>query len=179
MRRWIRSTSQLANGERVQARAAVIATGARYRRLDVPGLDAFEGGAVHYWASPLEAKLCARQEVALVGGGNSAGQAVVFLAGHAGKVDLAGPEAARRDDVGTIWSSGSSGLANVEVVTGVEVSALEGEDGMLEAIGWRDLASGEETRRPIAPALLLHRRRSQYRLAGGVGARSSTSAASS
>ena len=70
----------LANGERVQARAAVIATGARYRRLDVAGLEEFEGTSVHYWASPLEAKLCAGQDVALVGGGNSAGQAVVFLA---------------------------------------------------------------------------------------------------
>ena len=59
----------LATGERVQARAAVIATGARYRRLDIAGLDAFEGVSVHYWASPLEAKLCAGEEVALVGGG--------------------------------------------------------------------------------------------------------------
>jgi thioredoxin reductase (NADPH) len=53
----------------------VIATGARYRRLAVDGLKAFEGPSVHYWASPLEAKLCSGQEVALVGAGNSAGQA--------------------------------------------------------------------------------------------------------
>jgi len=140
---------QLANGERIQARAAVIATGARYRRLDVPGLDAFEGAAVHYWASPLEASLCARQEVALVGGGNSAGQAVVFLAGHAGKVTLL----VRKPLAATMSAylvERISGLANVEVVTGVEVTALEGKDGMLEAVTWRDLASGAETRRPIA-----------------------------
>jgi thioredoxin reductase (NADPH) len=140
---------QLANGERIKARAAVIATGARYRRLDVPGLDAFEGGAVHYWASPLEANLCARQEVALVGGGNSAGQAVVFLAGHAGKVTLLvrKPLAATMSAY-LVERIGS--LPNVEVVTGVEVSALEGEDGTLGAVRWRDLASGAETRRPIA-----------------------------
>ncbi|HVQ09963.1 MAG TPA: FAD-dependent oxidoreductase [Allosphingosinicella sp.] len=140
---------QLANGERIKARAAVIATGARYRRLDVPGLDAFEGGAVHYWASPLEASLCARQEIALVGGGNSAGQAVVFLAGHAGKVTLL----VRKPLAATMSAylvERIEGLANVEVVKGVEVTALEGEDGMLEAVRWRDLASGEETRRPVA-----------------------------
>src|SRR6185369_12007903 len=71
----------LANGEGVRARAVVLASGARYRKLEVPGLEAFEGASVHYWASPLEARLCGAQEVALVGGGNSAGQAAVFLAG--------------------------------------------------------------------------------------------------
>jgi thioredoxin reductase (NADPH) len=68
----------LANGERASARAVVIASGARYRRPAVANLAAFEGTSVHYWASPLEAKLCAGQEVALVGA--SAGQAVVYLA---------------------------------------------------------------------------------------------------
>src|SRR5215468_4794356 len=79
---------QLATGERIQARAVVIATGARYRRLEVDRLDQYEGASVHYWASPLEADLCAGQEVALVGGGNSAGQATVFLAGRAKRVTL-------------------------------------------------------------------------------------------
>src|SRR5215204_4487595 len=71
---------RLINGERVSARSMMIATGARYRRLEVADLDRFEGTSVHYWASPIEAKLCAGQEVALVGAGNSAGQAVVNLA---------------------------------------------------------------------------------------------------
>src|SRR5271167_3134102 len=65
----------LADEERVSARAVVIASGARYRRLDLENLASFEGSCVHYWASPLEGRLCAGQEVALVGGGNSAGQA--------------------------------------------------------------------------------------------------------
>ena len=77
---------RLANGERVRARAVVIASGARYRRLDVENLAAFEGAGVHYWASPLEGKLCAGQEVALVGAGNSAGQAAVYLASQVAKV---------------------------------------------------------------------------------------------
>ena len=79
---------KLSNDERVSARSVVIASGARYRRLEVEDLDAFEGSSVHYWASPLEAKLCAGQEVALVGAGNSAGQAVVYLASQVAKVWL-------------------------------------------------------------------------------------------
>src|SRR5213596_3074542 len=75
----------LANDERVSARAVVIASGVRYRRLDLPNLTEFEASSVHYWASPLEGKLCAGQEVALVGAGNSAGQAVVYLASQGAK----------------------------------------------------------------------------------------------
>src|SRR5215475_9242771 len=75
----------LVNNEHARARAVVIASGAYYRRLDVENLEAFEGASVHYWASPFEAKLCAGQEVALVGGGNSAGQAAVYLASQAAK----------------------------------------------------------------------------------------------
>ncbi len=138
----------LANGERVQARAAVIATGARYRRLDVAGLEAFEGSSVHYWASPLEAKLSAGQEVALVGGGNSAGQAVVFLAAQAARVTLL----VRKPLAATMSAylvERIESLANVEVVNGVEVAALEGENGALNAITWRERASGMETRREL------------------------------
>ena len=71
---------ELANGDAVQARTVVVASGARYRRPEIPNLADFEGAGVSYWASPIEAKLCEGEEVALVGGGNSAGQAVVFLA---------------------------------------------------------------------------------------------------
>ena len=60
----------------------VVASGALYRKPTVAGLEAFEAASVHYWASPLERALCADQEVALVGAGNSAGQAVVYLAGR-------------------------------------------------------------------------------------------------
>src|SRR5438132_8763392 len=79
---------RLANEENVRARAVVIASGARYRRLDVRNLEEFEGRSVHYWASPLEERLCTGQEVVLVGGGNSAGQAAVYLASYARKVWL-------------------------------------------------------------------------------------------
>src|SRR5262249_8219153 len=74
---------ELADGRRVRARTVVVATGARYRRPEIPNLAQFEGRGVSYWASPAEARLCRGEEVALVGGGNSAGQAAVFLASHA------------------------------------------------------------------------------------------------
>ena len=139
----------LFNQERVRARSIVIASGARYRRLDVANLDEFEASSVHYWASPLEGKLCADQEVALVGAGNSAGQATVYLASRAAKVWLI----VRGRDLAASMSrylvDRITGLANVEVVTQAQVSGLEGSNGMLEAVRWRRAGSAEEIRRPI------------------------------
>ena len=139
----------LANGERVRARTVVIASGARYRRLDVANLDAFEGSSVHYWASPLEGKLCGGQEVALVGAGNSAGQAAVYLASQGEKVWLLARGPSLEASMSRYLVDRIAGLHNVEVLVQTEVSALEGEGGILEAIRWRRLPSGEETRRPI------------------------------
>jgi thioredoxin reductase (NADPH) len=138
----------LANGERARARSVVIACGARYRRIDVPNLPDFEGSSVHYWATPLEGKLCAGQEVALVGGGNSAGQAAVYLAGQVSRLWLL----VRRPLEATMSRylvDRIAALPNVEVLVGTEVSALEGQGGMLEAVRWRHRPSGDETRRPI------------------------------
>ena len=139
---------RLSNNERAKARSIVLATGARYRGLAVAGLEAFEGSSVHYWASPLEAKLCSGQEVALVGGGNSAGQAAVYLASHVAKVWLLvrGPELAA--SMSRYLVDRIAGLTNVEVLTQTKVTGLEGRDGVLEAIRWRQ-GSGEEVRRPI------------------------------
>jgi len=78
----------LADRRRLRARTVVAASGARYRRPAVPRLAEFEGRGISYWASALEARNCARAEIALVGGGNSAGQAAVFLAQHAAKVNI-------------------------------------------------------------------------------------------
>ncbi|WP_405143963.1 FAD-dependent oxidoreductase [Sphaerisporangium sp. NBC_01403] len=78
----------LDEGKVANAHAVVIATGARYRKLDVPGLEEFEGEGVYYAATLFEAQLCLRDPVIVVGGGNSAGQAAIFLAQHAGRVRL-------------------------------------------------------------------------------------------
>ncbi|SMP63479.1 FAD-dependent oxidoreductase [Noviherbaspirillum suwonense] len=79
---------QMDNGEHIRTRALIIATGARYRKPDLPGLERYEGRGVYYGASFMEATLCARKEVIVVGGGNSAGQAAVFLAAHASHVHV-------------------------------------------------------------------------------------------
>jgi len=79
---------EMDNGERIVTRALIIATGARYRKPDLPNLAHYEGRGVYYGASFMEATLCARKEVIVVGGGNSAGQAAVFLAGHASHVHI-------------------------------------------------------------------------------------------
>ena len=139
---------RLFNGEHVCARAVVIASGARYRRLDVANLAEFEASSVHYWASPLEGKLVAGQEVALVGAGNSAGQATVYLASQAAKVWLIVRGGELAASMSRYLVDRITGLSNVEVVTQTSISRLEGEGGMLKTVHWRS-ASGQETARPI------------------------------
>ena len=142
-------TLQLSNGERVSTRAVVIASGARYRQPAVESLHAFEGSSVHYWATPLEGKLCANQEIALVGGGNSAGQAAVYLASQSAKVWML----LRGSDLGASMSrylvDRIEGHTNIEVLRRAQVSGLEGRDGILEAVRWRLGTNGQEVRRPI------------------------------
>ena len=140
---------KLLNNECARARSVVIASGARYRRLALADLDTFESSSVHYWASPLEGKLCAGQEVVLVGAGNSAGQAVVYLASQVAKVWLL----VRGADLGASMSrylvDRINGLANVEVLTDTQITGLEGADGILQTVRWRRGATGEEVRRPM------------------------------
>jgi thioredoxin reductase (NADPH) len=139
----------LANKERVRARAVVIATGAQYRRLDVANLASFEGSSVHYWASPLEGRLCAGQEVALVGAGNSAGQAAVYLSSQAAKVWLVIRGPSLDASMSRYLVDRIAAIPNVEVLTQTTVAALEGQDGILEAIRCRSHRSGEEVKRAI------------------------------
>ncbi|NUS20868.1 MAG: FAD-dependent oxidoreductase [Mesorhizobium sp.] len=139
----------IGDGESVRTRTVVIASGARYRRLDIANLAQFEGTSVHYWASPIEARLCQDQEVALVGAGNSAGQAAVYLASQVRKVTLL----ARRDSLDATMSrylvERIKAQPNIEVLTETEVAALEGHDGNLERLRWRNRSTGEETERAI------------------------------
>ncbi len=140
---------KLSNNETARARAIIIASGARYRRIALPNLDSFESSSVHYWASPLEGKLCGGQEVALVGAGNSAGQATVYLASQAAKVWLIVRGADLAASMSRYLVDRISGLANVEVLLRTEVTGLEGTDGMMQSIRWRSGSSGEEVRRDV------------------------------
>jgi thioredoxin reductase (NADPH) len=124
----------LANGEQASARSVIIASGARYRRLDVGNLDAFEGSCVHYWASPVEGRLCATQDVALVGAGNSAGQAAVYLSGQAAKVWLIVRGGGLEASMSRYLIDRITARPNIEVLTQTEIVELEGQGSALEAI---------------------------------------------
>ncbi|CCV10210.1 cyclic nucleotide-binding domain-containing thioredoxin-disulfide reductase [Mesorhizobium sp. STM 4661] len=137
------------DGETVRARTVVIASGARYRRLDIANLGQFEGQSVHYWASPIEARLCAGQEVALVGAGNSAGQAAVYLASHVGKVWLLARGESLDASMSRYLVERIRAQPNIEVLTGTEIEALDGHEANLATVRWRDRENGVETERPI------------------------------
>lgn len=139
---------RLEDGRTVSARAVVIATGARYRKLDVPDLARFEGQGIHYAATAMESNLCTGEEVIVVGGGNSAGQAAVFLSRTVAKVHLlvrASGLAATMSDylVQRIQSS-----PRIELHTRTEITALAGSR-FLEEVTWVYRPTGEATTRRI------------------------------
>jgi thioredoxin reductase (NADPH) len=140
---------RLRDGERVSTRSVVVASGAKYRRLAVAKLDEFEMTSVHYWASPLEAKLCANQEIALVGAGNSAGQAAVYLASQAAKVWMLVRRPSLAETMSRYLVERIESLSNVEVVTGAQVSGLEGRNGVMDAVRWRVDGAGQDVQRPV------------------------------
>ena len=132
----------LSGDRRVSARTLIVASGARYRRPDIPDLETFEGNGISYWASPIEAKLCAGEEVALVGGGNSAGQAVVFLAAKVAHLHLI----VRRplaETMSRYLIDRIESLSNVTTHIGVEITGLEGDKaGGLTGATFRNRADG-------------------------------------
>jgi thioredoxin reductase (NADPH) len=134
------TVAHLADGTQVGARAVVIATGARYRRLDIEGLERLEGTGVYYAATREEASRHARDAVAVVGGGNSAGQAAVFLAAHTRRVYLL----VRRDLAATMSHYLTDQLArhpNIQILARTEVAALHG-DGQLQGLTIVDRRDG-------------------------------------
>ncbi|MDB5454541.1 MAG: thioredoxin reductase [Caulobacter sp.] len=142
-------------GERIRSRAVVVASGARYRRPDLDALPEFEGKGVWYWASPIEAKLCAGEEVILVGGGNSAGQAAVYLSGHAAKVRMMVRADGLAESMSRYLIDRIAAAANIELMTRTEIVALEGDaDRGLERVRWRDRESGAEDEAPIRNVFL-------------------------
>jgi thioredoxin reductase (NADPH) len=145
----------LSDGSRVQARSVVVACGARYRRLDLEGAQRFEGHGIHYWASPVEAKLCAGQEVVLVGAGNSAGQAAVFLASHAARVHMVVRADGLAESMSAYLVERIAATANIVLHVRTSVTGLETADhgaGMLAAVKLTRRLSGRESSEFILPA---------------------------
>lgn len=145
----------LKGGQTIRSRAVVIASGAEYRRLDVSNLAEFEGAHVHYWASPIEAQLCTGQDVALVGAGNSAGQAAVYLAAHAKKVWMIVRGKSLDATMSRYLCDRIAAQPNIEVLTETEVVTLEGENGMLNKVSWRHRKTGAEDAHAIRHLFLL------------------------
>jgi thioredoxin reductase (NADPH) len=140
----------LADGREIKSRAVVVASGARYRRPPVPSLSDFEGRGVSYWASALEAKMCTNVDVVLVGGGNSAGQAAVFLANHAANVHMLvrGPSLAASMSRYLIDRIGAA--PNITLRPHTELTRLHADaSGHLESVTWRTGRDGTEETRPI------------------------------
>lgn len=144
----------LKDGQAAFARSVVIASGARYRRPEVADLDRYPGG-IHYWASPIEARLCARQEVVLVGGGNSAGQAAVYLSGQAGHVHLLIRAAGLEASMSRYLIERIAAQPNVTLHAESEISALlPDERGGLGAVRWRHRRTAEQTERAVRHVFL-------------------------
>jgi thioredoxin reductase (NADPH) len=123
----------------------VVASGARYRRPGIEKLADFEGRGVWYWASPIEARLCAEQEVVLVGGGNSAGQAAVFLSGHARKVNMMIRGGGLGASMSRYLIERIEATENIELMFNTEVVGLAGTpEGSLERVRWRSRLGGED-----------------------------------
>lgn len=146
---------ELDGGKRAKARALVVAAGARYRRPAVPNLEQFEGRGVWYWASPIEARVCREQEIALVDGGNSAAQAAVFLSRFVAKIWMLVRADSLSQSMSRYLIDRIAALPNVEVLFRTEIVGLIGSPGSwLERVRWRRRPSGEETERPFRNVFL-------------------------
>ena len=136
-----RYTVGIDDGPSIPARAVIIATGAEYRKPALTNLSRFEGAGIYYGATPMEAQLCVGQEVAIVGGGNSAGQAAVFLASTSHRVHMLVRGAGLADTMSRYLIRRIEDNPAIVLRTRTEIVALEG-NGALERIQWRDDQSG-------------------------------------
>ncbi len=144
----------LDDGRTIAACAVVVATGARYRKLAVPGFEAFEGQGIHYAATAMEAQLCGNEEVVVVGGGNSAGQAAVYLSRGAAHVHVlvrAEGLAATMSDY-LVQRIAQSSKITLHAFT--EITALQGDD-RLRRVTWRNRRTGAEETRGIGNVFVM------------------------
>ncbi len=132
---------EIGDGQRLPARSVIIATGAEYRRLSIDSLPRFEGAGVYYAATFMEAQLCAGEEVVVVGAGNSAGQAAVFLAQTARRVHMLIRSGGLADTMSRYLIRRIEDHPAIVRHVHTEIVSLEG-NGHLERVGWRDSQSG-------------------------------------
>jgi thioredoxin reductase (NADPH) len=135
---------ELEDGQIIQARAVVVASGARYRRLSVPDYDQYEGAGVQYAATAMEAALCQHQQVVVVGGGNSAGQAAVFLSRHAAHVHVLVRKAGLAETMSDYLVQRIAQSPQITLHPFSEITALTGDTALRE-VTWRDVRGGETT----------------------------------
>ncbi len=133
---------EVGDGQRLPARAVIIATGAEYRRLPIDGLSRFEGAGVYYAATPMESQLCVGEEVAVVGAGNSAGQAAVFLAQTARRVHMLIRSGGLADTMSRYLIRRIEDHPAIIRHLHTEIVSLEG-NGHLERVAWRDNQKGD------------------------------------
>ena len=133
---------EIGGGQRIQARTVIIATGAEYRRLPLEGVARFEGAGVYYAATFMESQLCEDQEIAIVGAGNSAGQAAVFLAQTARRVHLLIRGAGLADTMSRYLIRRIEDHPSIVRHTHTEIVGLEG-NGHLERLAWRNKQTGQ------------------------------------
>jgi thioredoxin reductase (NADPH) len=134
-------TVELDDGGLVQGRSIIVASGAQYRRLDLPNLAQFEGVGVYYGATQVESQLCQNQDVAIVGGGNSAGQAAMYLAGFAKHVHLSVRGPGLEDTMSRYLIARIEACPNITLKPWTQVDALEG-NGHLERVRCRNTKTG-------------------------------------
>lgn len=135
---------ELASGAAIQARAVVIATGVEYRKPEIANLARFEGVGIYYAATPLEAKVCEQEEVIVVGGGNSAGQAAVFLASSVRRVHMLVRGPGLAESMSRYLIRRIEEIPNIELRTHTQIEAVDGTS-RLERVTWRDSAHNSRT----------------------------------
>jgi thioredoxin reductase (NADPH) len=137
----------LDNGISIYGRTVVIASGARYRRPEIDNLDRFEGTSISYWATPIEATLCEGRDIVLVGGGNSAGQAAVYLSAHARKVYLAVRSSGLDTSMSRYLIDRIKATPNIELRVQTDVTGLSGAaDGTLTSVDMNSRETGDRQR---------------------------------
>ncbi|WP_283147902.1 FAD-dependent oxidoreductase [Silvimonas soli] len=142
---------ELKDGRRIPTRTLVIASGAVYRRPAIDQLERYEGRGVYYWASPVEAKLCRDEEVMLVGGGNSAGQAAVYLAAHAAKVHVIIRAPNLQASMSRYLIERLAALPNIIMHPHSEITGFEGDEHGLTTVGYRTTRANDQVENNSMP----------------------------